>query len=83
MVTGRMVEAMRSSDVLRAIDDDVLVAARRAAAHTESRFIIGWWNDGAERRFMLLPEGHFVTEEPPFLPLVLVTPSGQAESLAA
>jgi hypothetical protein len=74
---------MVSSDVLRAIDEDVLRAAREAAARSAARLVIGWWNDGAERRFMLLPEGHHVIEEPPFLPLVLVTPSGQARLLAA
>ena len=32
---------------------------------------------------MLLPEGHHVTDEPPFVPLMRVTPSGDAERLAA
>lgn len=74
---------MASSDLMRAIDDDVLVAARHAAARSDERLVIGWWNDGAERRFMLLPEGHRVTTEPPFLPLLLVTPTGQTQLLAA
>jgi hypothetical protein len=74
---------MRSSDFLRAIDEDVLVAARHAAEREAARIIIGWWNDGVQRRFMLLPEGHRVTGEPPFLPLVLVSPSGLAQPLAA
>jgi hypothetical protein len=74
---------MGSSEILQAIDDDVIEAAQRAAAEEDTRFVIGWWNDGAERRFMLLPEGHHVTEEGPFLPLVLVTPSGRATLLAA
>lgn len=74
---------MASNDVIRAIDDDVLVAARHAAARSDARLVIGWWNDGAQRRFMLLPEGHRVTTEPPFLPLLLVTPTGQTRLLAA
>ena len=74
---------MGSTEALRAIDAEVLTAARRAAKKAHSRFVIGWWNDGAQRRVMVLPEGHRVTEEPPFLPLVLIMPSGHATSLAA
>jgi hypothetical protein len=74
---------MASSELVRAIDEDVLLAARCAAERNAARFVIGWWNDGAQRRFMLLPEGHHVTVEPPFLPLVLISPSGQTKLLAA
>ncbi len=69
--------------LLPAIDPEVMRAARLAARRAGTRFVIGWWIDGAERRLMLLPEGHHVTAEPPFLPLILVTPSGEAERLAA
>lgn len=74
---------MRTSETIQTIDADVLRAAQRAAQRSGARFIIGWWNDGVERRLMLLPEGHRVTEEPPFVPLLLVAPSGEAERLAA
>jgi hypothetical protein len=70
-------------ELLQAIDTDVMLAARQAARRDGAKFVIGWWNDGAERRLMLLPEGHRVTSEPPFLPLVRVGPSGQTELLAA
>jgi hypothetical protein len=83
MAEAQRVRPAVSSDVERAIDADVLAAARDAAARSAARLVIGWWNDGAERCFMLLPEGHRVTTEPPFLPLVLVTPSGQTRPLAA
>ncbi len=66
-----------------AIDDEILLAARRAASRTNARFVIGWWRDGAEQRLMLLPEGHHVTREPAFHPAVVVSPCGSAESLAA
>ena len=75
--------AMRAMEILRAIDADVMLAARLAARRSGARFVIGWWNDGAERRLMLLPEGHHVTVEPPFLPLVRIGPSGQTDLLAA
>ena len=74
---------MRSTELLQAIDADVMQAARLAARRSGARFVIGWWNDGAERRLMLLPEGHHVTVQPPFLPLVRVGPSGYTELLAA
>ena len=74
---------MRTRELLQAIDADVMQAARLAARRSNTRFVIGWWNDGAERRLMLLPEGHHVTIEPPFLPLVRIGPSGQTELLAA
>ncbi len=54
-----------SRNLMRAIDEDVLTAARAAAEQSAARFVIGWWNDGAQRRVMLLPEGHHVTDEPP------------------
>lgn len=65
------------------IDAEILLAARQAARRANSGFLIGWWVDGAEHRLMLLPEGHHVTEEPPFRPLLRVTPSGRTEPLAA
>lgn len=71
------------SDLREAIDEDFLNAARAAAEQSEARFVIGWWNDGAQRRYMLLPEGHRVTGELPFLPLVLISPSGHTKLLAA
>ena len=74
---------MRTAEFLQAIDADVMLAARRAARRSGARFVIGWWDDGAERRLMLLPEGHHVTVEPPFLPLLRVGPSGHTELLAA
>lgn len=74
---------MRTRELLQAIDAEVMMAAQRAARRSGARFVIGWWNDGAERRLMLLPEGHHVTVEPPFLPLVRVGPSGLTELLAA
>jgi hypothetical protein len=74
---------MRSMELFQAIDADVMLAARRAARRSGARFVIGWWNDGAERRLMLLPEGYHVTAAPPFLALVRVGPSGQTELLAA
>ena len=74
---------MQTSELMQAINGEVMVAARRAAQQAGARFVIGWWNDGAERRLMLLPEGHRVTAEPPFLPLLRVASSGQAERLAA
>jgi hypothetical protein len=74
---------MRAGEHFLAIDADVIRAARRAAQQQGARFVIGWWIDGAERRLMLLPEGHHVTIEPPFHPLMRVAPSGQAELLAA
>ena len=74
---------MRTSELLQAIDSDVMLAARLAARRSGARFVIGWWNDGSERRLMLLPEGHHVTVEPPFLALVRIGPSGQTELLAA
>ncbi|HZT50337.1 MAG TPA: hypothetical protein VFA22_00300 [Stellaceae bacterium] len=61
------------------VDRDVIQAARQAASRLGTRFVIGRWNDGTEHRLMLLPEGHRVTAEPPFLPLLRVTPSGQTE----
>jgi len=66
-----------------AIDPEVLRAARLAARRTGTRFVIGWWIDGVERRLMLLPEGHSVTGEPPFQPLMYVAPSGDTQRLAA
>ncbi|HXQ53531.1 MAG TPA: hypothetical protein VN802_20740 [Stellaceae bacterium] len=69
-------------ELFHALDADVMLAARKAARHADSRFVIGWWNDGIEHRLMLLPEGHHVTEERPFHALVRVAPSGQAELLA-
>lgn len=72
-----------SSDPMRAIDEDVLSAALAAAERSETRIVVGWWNDGAQRRYMLLPEGHRVTEEPPFTPLLLISPTGQTKRLAA
>ena len=74
---------MRTRELLQAIDADVMLAARQAARRAGHRFVIGWWNDGAERRLMLLPEGHRVTVEPPFLALVRIGPAGQTELLAA
>jgi hypothetical protein len=74
---------MRTKELLQAVDGEVMTAARRAARKAGTRFVIGWWNDGAERRLMLLPEGHHVTDERPFLPLLRVGPSGLAELLAA
>jgi hypothetical protein len=68
---------------LLTIDPDVMTVARLVAREARSSFVIGWWIEGAERRLMLLPEGHHVTEEPPFLPVVLINPSGDAERLAA
>jgi hypothetical protein len=74
---------MVMGDLVRAIDDDVLVAARDAAVRSDAPVVIGWWNDGVQRRFMLLPAGHHITEEPPFLPLMLITPNGQMKQMAA
>jgi hypothetical protein len=74
---------MGTRELLQAIDPEVMRAARLAARRAGARFVIGWWVDGAERRLMLLPEGHHVTAEPPFRPIVVVTPSGEAERLAA
>ncbi|HUZ72501.1 MAG TPA: hypothetical protein VMU87_05920 [Stellaceae bacterium] len=72
---------MQMRDAVPAIDGEVMQAAHRAAQREGARFVIGWWNDGVERALMLLPEGHRVTEERPFQPLVRVTPTGQAECL--
>jgi len=66
-----------------AIDGEVIAAARRAALDAGMRFVVGWWNDGAQRRLMLLPENHRLTGEPAFLPLVVVEPAGRAEPRAA
>jgi hypothetical protein len=74
---------MMSRNLMRAIDEDVLTAARAAAEQSAARFVIGWWNDGAQRRVMLLPEGHHVTDEPPFVPLILISPTGHTKLLAA
>jgi len=74
---------MGPRELFQAIDSEVMQAARLAARRAGARFVIGWWIEGAERRLMLLPEGHHVTEEPPFVPLMRVTPSGHAEPLAA
>jgi len=74
---------MAVHELFQTIDAEVLLAARLAARRAGAPFVIGWWIDGADRRLMLLPEGHHVTGEPPFVPLLLVTPSGQAERLAA
>jgi len=74
---------MQTNELMMAIDGEVMLAARRAAQRSGAQFVIGWWNDGAERRLMLLPEGHHITAEPPFLPLLRVAPSGHAERLAA
>jgi hypothetical protein len=74
---------MQTLELFQTIDPEVMLAARLAARRAGSRFVIGWWNDGAECRLMLLPEGHHVTAEPPFLPLVRVAPSGKTERLAA
>ena len=49
---------------MQVIDAEFMMAARQAARRADARFVIGWWNDGAERRLMLLPEGHHVTGEP-------------------
>ncbi len=78
-----LVTDMRPLELLHAIDDDVLVAARSAAERLAQRLVVGWWNDGAQRRFMVLPQGHHVTEQPSFLALVLISPTGRTESLAA
>jgi hypothetical protein len=72
---------MRIQEFSHDIDAEVLLAARQAARRDGTRFLIGWWIDGAERRLMLLPEGHHVTVEPPFLPLLRITPSGRTEIL--
>jgi len=75
---------MAEHELFRAVDTEVLAAARRAARRAGSRFVIGCWDDGVdERRLMLLPEGHRVTGERPFLPLLRVAPSGAAELLAS
>ncbi|HUK00435.1 MAG TPA: hypothetical protein VLV85_19440 [Stellaceae bacterium] len=74
---------MGTFELLQAIDPEVMKVARLAARRAGTRFVIGWWVEGAERRLMLLPEGHHVTAEPPFVPVVIVTPSGEAERLAA
>jgi hypothetical protein len=74
---------MRSRELSQNIDAEVMLAARQAARRANARFVIGWWIDGAERRLMLLPEGHHVTEEPPFLLLMRIDPTGRAELLAA
>ncbi len=74
---------MGTGELVQAIDPEVMRVARLAARRAGARFVIGWWVDGAERRLMLLPEGHHVTAEPPFQPILIVTPSGTAERLAA
>jgi hypothetical protein len=74
---------MRQIENPKPIDDEVIRAAQHAARRRAERFIIGWWNDGAQRRFMLLPEGHHITSEPPFRALLAVMPSGRTEPLAA
>jgi len=74
---------MGEPELLSLIDADVMLAARRAARRTDARFVIGWWNDGDERRMMVLPEGHHVTAEFHFLPLMLVSPTGRTEPLAS
>jgi hypothetical protein len=74
---------MRTREFSQDIDAEVLLAARQAARRLGARFVIGWWIDGAERRLMLLPEGHHVTAEPPFVALMRVGPSGRTELLAA
>jgi hypothetical protein len=74
---------MGQVEILRVIDEEVIRAAQFAARRRAERFIIGWWNDGAQRRFMLLPEGHHITGEPPFRALMAVEPSGITEPLAA
>jgi len=75
--------APHPNELLQAIDPEVMAAARQAARRAGARFLIGWWNDGVEHRLMLLPEGHRVTVERPFLPLLRVGPSGLTERLAA
>ena len=75
--------APHPNDLFQTVDAEVLAAARLAARRAGARFVIGWWNDGVEHRLMLLPEGHRVTVERPFLPLLRVGPSGLAERLAA
>jgi hypothetical protein len=74
---------MGAFELVQTIDPEVMRVARLAARRAGARFVIGWWVDGVERRLMLLPEGHHVTTEPPFLPILVVTPSGDAERLAA
>ena len=74
---------MGSRELMQVIDPEVMRAARLAARRAGARFVIGWWIEGAERRLMLLPEGHHVTAEPPFQPVLVVAPSGEAERLAA
>jgi hypothetical protein len=64
-------------------DGEVIAAARRAAQDAGTPFVIGWWSDGAQRRVMLLPENHRLTGEPAFLPLLMIEPTGHAESRAA
>jgi hypothetical protein len=66
-----------------AIDAEVLAAARRAARDAGTRFVVGWWSDGAQCRLMLLPEDHRLTGEPAFLPLAMVEPADPMESRAA
>lgn len=61
------------------IDAEALLAARQAARRAGTHFVIGWWIEGAERRLLLLPEGHHVTGEPPFQPLLRINPAGEAE----
>jgi hypothetical protein len=75
---------MQPKLLFNAVDAETIRAARRAARREGARFVIGWWNDGVDaRRLMLLPEGHRVTVEHPFVPLLRVGPSGLAEPLAA
>ncbi len=74
---------MGTREIHSAIDPEVILAARLAARRAGARFVIGWWIDGAERHLMLLPEGHHVTAEPPFVPLMRIAPSGETERLAA
>ena len=60
---------------------DVLDLARQTASEEDAPVMVGWWQDGQRSDFMLVPQGHRVTEDFRFTAFLLALPDGEFVSL--
>lgn len=78
---GAVVHDSGEGKELDATVRDALDLARSTASDEDVPVVVGWWYDGRRMDFMLVPEGHAVTEDFRFTPFVLALPDGDFVSL--